>query len=120
MIANKQIDIKELKKSLEECIKNCLKGETAMMSLPDRKDYEKSIRYCIDCAEICSLTLSFLKRKSPFIINLLHLCDTLCLECSVECDMFSDDIEECGQAADACRQCSEACDWISKDAMQLV
>lgn len=106
--------------ALEQCIAKCIEAETAMMRLSDRKDYEKSIRHCIDCYELCSLALSLLKRKSPYIINILHLCEQMCLECSVECDMHSDHIEECGQCADACRLCSEACDTISKDVITLL
>lgn len=84
----------------EECASGCL-SEDSVQSMTD------CIKTDIECADICSVTLKFIGRRSSIIYELLDLCIIACSRCAQECEKHQKD--HCRRCAEACHRCVELC-----------
>lgn len=82
------------------CITACLKGENG-------QSMTNCILTCLDCAQICQLSASFMARGSKNAVDLCKLCADICEACAIECEMCN--MECCSECAQVCRNCAEAC-----------
>lgn len=82
------------------CITGCLQGE-------DVKSMTNCILLCLDCAQICQLSVAFMARGSKNAASLCKLCADICEACATECEMC--DMQCCTECAQACRHCAEEC-----------
>jgi hypothetical protein len=62
---------------------------------------------CMDCADACATTMSWLSRQSVRGPRMAELCAQVCDQCAAECERF--DMDACQRCAEACRRCAEAC-----------
>lgn len=72
-----------------------------------------SIRLCMDCADVCSVTAKMLSRPAPrghAWQKLVMACAALCAECAEECGRH--DHLCCRECAAACRECERACQQL--------
>jgi len=65
------------------------------------------IRFCRDCADICTITGRFLARGSKHAEHLSIECKNIALECAEECEKHASHYEHCRNCAEACRKCIE-------------
>lgn len=72
-----------------------------------KKCLEKSLKnpalICVECVEICNLTIKFLTCNSEFSSPIIKLCKMICERCEEEC--LKIDEEECRLCAAECRRC---------------
>ena len=66
----------------------------------------KCARICLDCAEICRTSATYMIRGSYFISQLARTCADICDICALECSQHK--VEHCQKCAKVCRQASEA------------
>jgi hypothetical protein len=110
---NQTRPINEARQILEQCITKCLDTETALLKLNNVEQYERAIKLCVDCADICSLALAFLERESIFIIHSIHLCYAVCSECFEECSLHIKTLIECDECAKICQKASKFCEKLN-------
>ncbi len=72
-----------------------------------------TVRLCLDCAQICRTTASFLGRRSHFLAELTRLCAEVCEACALECEKSPD--EQLVDCADSCRRCAEQCLKVAEE-----
>lgn len=66
------------------------------------------ITLMLDCAEICQITVNFIRRNSALQGAVSLVCEQVANRCAEACAIFTDD-ERLRQCAQACRTCAEAC-----------
>ena len=99
---------KGLLEALANCAAECNHCATACLDEKDLKMLARCIKLDIDCAEICSLTASFVSRGSEHAQHILNECADICEACADECEKHSH-MEHCKKCADACRSCADLC-----------
>ena len=99
---------KKLIEILATCAATCNYCLAACLDEKDVKMLARCIKLDIDCAEICTLAISFISRSSEHAEHLLHECADICEACAAECEKHSR-MEHCRECADICRTCAEAC-----------
>ncbi len=65
------------------------------------------VRLCVDTAQLCRTTASFLSRGSQFTPAITKLCAEVCQACAMECEKAPDAL--LGECAAICRNCAEEC-----------
>jgi hypothetical protein len=73
-----------------------------------RGDLAECTRLCLDCAAICSASVTLLARGSRWADELCQLCTRVAEACAEECAKHTD-MDLCLQCVTACRACVEAC-----------
>lgn len=73
-----------------------------------KKENEKSMHTCVDCAECCKLAATLSARHSPFAAAACECCAKCNDECAVACEKFPDD-KHMAMCAKSCRDCAKAC-----------
>ncbi len=81
------------------CSAECLAHDASMMS--------DCIKTDMDCADICTMTATFLARNSKHGNHLLAECIEICTACAKECEKH--DQQHCRDCAEICRLCIAAC-----------
>jgi hypothetical protein len=94
--------------ALNACANACNYCTTACLAEPDIIMMVDCIRLDIDCAAICTLTASFIARRSMHGKHLLKECAELCGLCAAECEKHKH-MQHCADCAKACRECEKAC-----------
>ena len=88
---------------LQLCLTVC--SSCAKMCLDEgRKD---SAALCLDCADICALTIQLHSRESEFSPALMQLCSQACLRCGQECGKVK--VDHCQQCSEICNECARVC-----------
>ena len=72
-----------------------------------KKEHEKTLQTCLDCADHCSTAARITARRGPFADLICTACAEACTRCGKECAKFDD--EHMKQCADECRRCEKAC-----------
>ncbi len=97
----------ELTKILHECMEACNHCYDACLQEEDVNMMANCIRLDRECADICGFTEQALQRDTPFLEELLKVCETVCKACADECRQHSHD--HCKHCAEMCDRCAEAC-----------
>ncbi|TVP88673.1 MAG: four-helix bundle copper-binding protein [Alkalicoccus sp.] len=97
----------ELTKILHECMEACNHCYDACLQEEDVNMMANCIRLDRECADICGFTEQALQRDTPFLEELLQVCETVCKACADECRQHSHD--HCRHCAEMCDRCAEAC-----------
>jgi uncharacterized membrane protein len=78
----------------------------------------KCMRTCVDCADVCDMTVRILSRHTEYDANItramLEACATMCRSCGDECERHADRHAHCRICAEACRRCEQACRNLMK------
>jgi len=85
-------------KALTECIHLCKLASKVCLEYK-QKD---SALICVECAEICDLTVKFISCRSEFLRHVLNLCKLVCKRCEQECIKIND--QHCQDCAKACKK----------------
>ena len=93
---------------LNECAAACNHCATACLEEQDVQMLTRCIKLDLDCADICTLTATFLARGSEHAMHIMKECAEICNACAEECEKHSD-MEHCQECADVCRRCAEEC-----------
>ena len=93
---------------LAKCAAECNHCANACLDEDDVKMLARCIKLDIDCAEICSLAISFVSRSSEHADHVLNECADICESCAEECEKHSH-MEHCRRCAEVCRSCADAC-----------
>lgn len=62
---------------------------------------------CIECIEVCELTMKALLRNSEKASHYMKLCAEICDYCASQCEQH--DRKHCQKCAESCRKCAQAC-----------
>ncbi|MFT3787290.1 MAG: hypothetical protein QM770_14160 [Tepidisphaeraceae bacterium] len=89
--------------ALQSCAEACLK---AYAHLAERSVEQAKFASCMQCSEICMLTMSLLSQASPLSIGGCDFCIQACAWCAEQCSALPD--EECQACATACKDCVDA------------
>ncbi len=109
------MDNTKLVQALAKCIEACGICATSCLNEDDVAKMKECIATDLDCADVCSVTLQLLSRKSKHLDAQLTTCITICERCEETCRAH--DMEHCQQCAEACKACKEACEsFLSVDA----
>ena len=98
----------ELLNALYNCAAECNHCATACLDEEDVKMTARCIKLNIDCAEICSITASFVSRGSEHANHILNACAEICEACAEKCEKHSH-MEHCKRCAEVCRSCVDLC-----------
>jgi len=71
----------------------------------------KPLELSIYCADMCRLTVAFLRRGELQAMRFCSLCSEICEICAQECDQHDD--PACRSTALACMECVEECRKIA-------
>lgn len=93
---------------LAECAAACNLCASACLGEKDVHMLAVCIKLDLDCAQICTVSASFVARGSLHAGHLLKECAEICLQCAEECEKHAH-MEHCKRCAEACRKCAEAC-----------
>ncbi len=93
---------------LNECAVACNHCATACLEEQNIQILARCIKLDLDCADICTLTATWLARGSQHAMHIMKECAEICRACADECEKHSD-MEHCKECADACRRCAEEC-----------
>ena len=94
-----------------KCITICQSCLEFILEIKTNSDYKKDcLDLLLDCIEICSLTIKYLKNNSLFIPEICHLCSNICRKCATACDKLPHKrYQKCTQI---CQQCITHCQSI--------
>jgi hypothetical protein len=87
----------------ERCLHHCVK-----MLAAGKKDHERTLRSCADCAEICVAAARIMARRGPFSLLICEPCAQACARCAANCEQHASD-PVMAACARACRDCEKAC-----------
>jgi hypothetical protein len=73
----------------------------------DDADNNTAAVLCDDCADVCEISVKFMRRGTPQMFMTCDLCARLCDLCAQSCEQHNTDAAK--QCAQACRRCAEAC-----------
>ena len=112
------------KQALAACIDACLKCVQTCTACADACSAEElvdqlrsSIRFNLDCADICAATARGLSRHTggearPGRMVWLAACAAACRACGDQCAKHAELHAHCRVCAEACRQCEQACNAL--------
>jgi hypothetical protein len=99
--------------ALSDCAQACTACADDCLSEPNVAELVKSIRLCLDCADICAATVRVASRRTEYDANvtkpLLEACAATCKSCGDECERHAQMHAHCRVCAEACRRCEQAC-----------
>ena len=99
--------------ALNDCAQACTADVDADLGEPDVSEMVKCIRLCLDCADICTATVTHTSRLAEYDSRitklLLEACAATCKSCGDECERHAKMHEHCRVCAEACRRCERAC-----------
>lgn len=75
----------------------------------------KPVELAMHCADMCRLTIAFLKRGELNAMRFCSLCAEICEMCAEECEKHNE--PACRAAALACKECVEECRNIATGAL---
>lgn len=89
--------------------------ETCADALVDRADrrFLQGLRLVQDCVAVCAAAGAVAGRTSgsnePVALGLLMICEALCRDTALECDLIAADVLQAGACSEACRRCEAFC-----------
>jgi hypothetical protein len=96
-----------------ECNETCTVCADASLAESDVVEMRRSIRLCLDCADVCVATGRVLARQTDFEHEtakaMLEVCVRACGICAQECERHAQMHEHCRLCAEVCRRCEAAC-----------
>ena len=99
--------------ALNDCAQACTADVDADLGEPDVAEMVKSIRLCLDCADICAATVAHTSRPAEYDSKitklLLEACAAICKSCGDECERHAKMHAHCRVCEEACRRCERAC-----------
>ncbi len=97
-------------KACADCLQECNScyHHCAGLVTEGHKDHAKTMKFCVDCGEICSAAAKLAARQSMLAAILCDACAKACDECNAACEKFPDD-KHMAKCAKACRDCATAC-----------
>ena len=105
-------------REMQECIDNCTRCHevcvaaiTGCLEKGGRHAEAKSIRYLIDCAQICAVSADFMLRGSDLHGHTCTACAEVCARCADECERLAGEDEMMRRCVDECRRCADS--WRS-------
>jgi hypothetical protein len=114
-----QIDREVLADCIDECLaceQSCTGCADASVAEEDVTELRRSIRLCLDCAEVCDATARVLTRQTESVAETARAqvssCRALCDVCAEECERHSDHHVHHRICAAECRRCIETCDAV--------
>ena len=114
-----QIDRDLLARCIDECLacqQSCTACADASMAEDDVVEMRRSIRLCLDCADVCTATGRVLSRQTEYAAETaraqVRSCRELCAACAEECERHADHHAHCRICAEECRRCEETCDAV--------
>jgi hypothetical protein len=97
------------------CSETCTACADACLSEGMVADLTKTIRTCLDCADICEVTARVVSRHTGYDANIsramLDACIVACRSSADECDRHPD-MAHCQVCAQVCRECIQACEQL--------
>lgn len=100
--------------NLYDCIEACEEALHACLECAAADIREGGAAQCalinLDCADICSATLSALARGSAHHGDFCALCAHLCRTCAQACAPHADKHDHCARCQQACERCAAECD----------
>jgi hypothetical protein len=110
-----QVDRELLAACIDACAESnstCTVCADASLAEPDPVEMRRSIRLCLDCADVCVATGRVLARQTDYEHEIAHAmleaCVRACGICAQECERHPDH-EHCRLCAEVCRRCEAAC-----------
>lgn len=87
----------------DSCFHHC-----ATQLAAGKKEHEKTMHTCVDCAECCKVAATLSARQSPFARYACECCAKCNDECAAACEKFPSDAHMAA-CAKSCRDCAKAC-----------
>jgi hypothetical protein len=119
-----QLERDVLVRCIDECLaceQSCTACADASLAEDDVVDLRRTIRLCLDCADLCTATGRVLTRQTDYVATEARAqvtsCRELCVLCAEECQRHADHHVHCRLCAEQCRRCEAACDAVL-DAIQ--
>ena len=114
-----QIDRELLARCIDECLaclQSCTACADASVAEDDVDDLRRSIRLCLDCADVCDATARILTRQTEYVAAVTRTqvttCRDICDVCAEECERHAQHHEHCRICAEECRRCEEVCSAV--------
>jgi hypothetical protein len=99
--------------ALSDCAQACIADVDADLSEQNLTEMVTCIRLCLDCADVCTVTLGVTSRQASYDASvtrpLLEACVAICKSCGDECERHAQMHEHCRVCEQACRVCEQAC-----------
>jgi hypothetical protein len=96
-----------------ECNATCTVCADASLAEESVIEMRRSIRLCLDCADVCVATGRVLARQTDYEHEtakaMLEACVRACGICAQECERHAHMHEHCRLCAEVCRRCEAAC-----------
>lgn len=96
-----------------DCHAMCLQTIAHCLKLGGRHSEPDHIRLLMDCAQMCTTTVDYMLRESPFHDRICRLCSDLCKQCEKECTQVAGDDQLIKQCIDMCQTCAESCERMA-------
>ena len=99
-----------------DCTASCTACADANLGEADSQHMTRSIRLCLDCADVCVATSRIAIRQTESDAGLIRAvvegCAAACVACAEECERHAHHHEHCRICAETCRRCKDACDAV--------
>lgn len=99
---------KQLMQSVHTCLEACNHCFEACLREEEIDMLRKCIQLDRECADVCSMVLSYAGRPDALRPELVEWCKTVCEACGEECQ-HHEHMDHCQVCAEACFQCAEVC-----------
>ena len=96
----------------QSCVNICNTCSDDMIGMESYDNQElmaRCIRLCRECADICSLAVSWMSRSSLLSKQICRLCAEVCNACAEACEQHAPHHKLCGPCAEECRRCTAVC-----------
>jgi hypothetical protein len=93
----------DCKRECDSCFHHC-----AHLVADGKKDHARSMKLCVDCAEVCSTAGRLSARHSALSVIACEACAKACDVCAEECEKHKGD-KHMAACAKACRDCANEC-----------
>jgi hypothetical protein len=109
-------EMEALNEVVQDCLEACTECELVCkeavvhcLRLGGAQAEAEHVKLLLDCAEICSVSVSAMLRRSEFAERVCGLCADVCHRCAESCDQVADGDEWMADCAEVCRNCAGAC-----------
>jgi hypothetical protein len=96
----------------QSCVTICNTCSDEMIGMESHDNQElmaRCIRLCRECADICSLSVSWMSRSSLLSKHICRVCAEVCNACAEACEQHAPHHKLCGPCAEECRRCTAVC-----------
>jgi hypothetical protein len=96
-----------------DCHAMCIQTIAHCLKLGGRHAAPDHIRLLVDCAQMCTTTVDYMLRESPFHDRTCRLCSDLCTLCAKDCEQVAGADQMVRQCIDMCRKCAGSCERMA-------